>query len=141
MGRFATVGEEITADLELSPGDIRRFASLAGDENPLHHDEAYARGTRFGRLIASGTHVVARFMGVTATEFSRRGAALGLEFSFRLAKAGLAGDTLRISWRVTRVEAKEKLGGELVFLDGDVRNGQGEVAVRGKATLLVAERL
>ncbi len=141
MPRFASVGEEVTAPLPLPAGEVDRLASLLGDENPLHHDEAHARGTRFGGLIASGAHVVARLMALAATHFSRRGAALGLEFSFRLRKAARAGDTLQMRWRVVRVEPKQKLGGDLVFLAGDVRDGAGEVAVTADATLLVPDRL
>lgn len=141
MARYASVGEEFGEDLPLTAEGIAQFASLAGDENPLHHDEAHARGTRFGGIIASGTQVVAAFMGLSATWASRRGASLGLEFSFRLKKAARAGDTLRMRWRVERVEPKAKLGGELVFLEGDVRDGEGDVAVVAKATVLIADRL
>jgi acyl dehydratase len=141
MARYATVGEEFEDLLPLPPDEVARHARLNGDENPLHHDEAVARETRFGGLIASGTQVVARFMGLSATWSSRRGAALGLEFSFRLVKAARAGDTLRLRWRVVGVEPKARLGGELVFLEGEVRDGAGDVAVRGKATVLVTGRL
>jgi 3-hydroxybutyryl-CoA dehydratase len=33
---------------------IRAFADLTGDTNPVHLDDAYAAGTRFGRRIAHG---------------------------------------------------------------------------------------
>jgi acyl dehydratase len=141
MARYAAVGEEFEALLPLPADEVARAAAANGDENPLHHDEAFARGTRFGGLIASGTQVVARFMGLSATWSSRRGAALGLEFSFRLRKAARAGDTLRLRWRVVRVEPKARLGGELLFLEGEVRDGEGDVAVTGAATVLVTERL
>ncbi|HET7754806.1 MAG TPA: MaoC family dehydratase [Anaeromyxobacteraceae bacterium] len=141
MARFAAVGEEITKELRLSPEEIARFSSLSGDENPLHHDEAHARGTRFGGIIASGTQTVAILMGLTATHFSRKGASLGLDFSFRLRKACRANDALRFRWRVERVEWKEKLGGELVFLDGEVRDGAGDLAITASALVLVKDRL
>jgi acyl dehydratase len=141
MARFATVGEECTRVVELTPDGIARFATLAGDENPLHHDEAHARATRFGGLIASGTQPVALLMGLAATYFSRDAAALGLDFSFRLRKAAHAGDALLLRWRVARVQPKEKLAGELVSLEGEVRNGAGEIAVVATATLLLTARL
>lgn len=141
MSRFTQVGEEFTGTLELTSEEISRFAAESGDENPLHHDEAYASGTRFGGLIASGTHVVAKFMGLSATSFSRKGAALGLEFAFRLRKAARAGDTLQMRWTVLRVDENAKLGGELVHLKGEIRDGQGDVAVSATATLLVTPKL
>ncbi|WP_414442269.1 MaoC family dehydratase [Burkholderia sp. 22PA0106] len=38
----------------LDEPDIVMFANATGDHNPLHLDEAYARGTRFGGRIAHG---------------------------------------------------------------------------------------
>src|SRR5207249_5971418 len=100
----------------LTAEDIARFAALSRDHNPLHHDEGRARASRFGGIIASGPHLSAIFMGITATHFSRRGTALGLEFNFQFRKAARAGETLELRWRVVRVEPKEKLRGEIVFL-------------------------
>ena len=37
--------------------NIRNFAAGAGDDNPLFHDPDYARGTRWGSVIAPGTMV------------------------------------------------------------------------------------
>jgi acyl dehydratase len=33
---------------------VQKFADLTGDYNPLHFDESFAAGTRFGRLVAQG---------------------------------------------------------------------------------------
>ncbi|PEH82513.1 MaoC family dehydratase [Burkholderia gladioli] len=38
----------------LTERDIFLFASATGDRNPVHLDEEYARGTRFGGRIAHG---------------------------------------------------------------------------------------
>jgi acyl dehydratase len=41
--------------VEVERGAIRRFAEAIGDPNPLFHDEAAARQTRFGGMIAPPT--------------------------------------------------------------------------------------
>ncbi len=38
-------------------GEIRRFAEAIGDPNPLYVDEEYARGTKWGGIIAPPTFV------------------------------------------------------------------------------------
>jgi acyl dehydratase len=135
----AHVGERFSESVHLGADSIRAFASAVGDSNPLHHDEALAARSRFGRLIASGTHSASLLMALTASHYSRHAQPLGLEFKLQFHKAVCAGDTLELSWTVTRVQPKPSLGGELVWLDGEARNQRGEVALAATATLLVTE--
>jgi acyl dehydratase len=136
----ASVGERFTEKVHLSAGSIRSFAGSVGDTNPLHHDEAAAARSRFGGLIASGTHSASLLMALTASHFSRHAQPLGLDFSLRFHKAVRAGDTLQLAWTVTRVQWKASLGGDLVSLDGEARNQHDEVVLAATATLLVTDR-
>ena len=104
--RRVRVGERIVGQLSLSLEEIATFARLSGDLNPLHHDEDYARRTRFGGVIACGPQLTSVMMGLTATYFSQGRVMLGLEFTFRFRKAALAGDTIDIVWEVVSVEPK-----------------------------------
>lgn len=49
-----TVGQRATRRLTLTAEHVRQYAEISGDYNPLHFDEAFARGTRFGRLVVQG---------------------------------------------------------------------------------------
>src|SRR5438552_608745 len=49
------VGDRFAKDVAFSEESIRQFASFVGDTNPLHHDQAAAAASPFGRIIASGT--------------------------------------------------------------------------------------
>jgi acyl dehydratase len=49
-----SVGQRATRSMTVTADHVRRFAELSGDYNPLHFDEAFAAGTRFGRLVAQG---------------------------------------------------------------------------------------
>jgi acyl dehydratase len=136
----ATVGERFSDKVHISAESIRAFAGSVGDSNPLHHDPALAARSRFGRLIASGTHSASLLMALTASHFSRHAQPLGLEFKLHFHKAVCAGDTLQLAWTVARVQWKSSLGGDLVWLDGEARNQDGEVALAATATLLVTDR-
>src|SRR2546426_12186947 len=48
------VGQRAARSLTLTTMHVETFAKLTGDYNPLHFDEAFAAGTRFGRLVAQG---------------------------------------------------------------------------------------
>lgn len=141
MGNLVKVGERITDETRFSKGEIVEFARLAGDFNPLHHDEEFAESTRFGGVIACGPQIASRFMGMTATHFSKRGASLGLEFTLRFAGPVRPQERLEMVWDVVDVTFKPTLNGEIVKLDGRVTNPTGEVVLTGSSTVLVANSL
>jgi acyl dehydratase len=49
-----TPGDRTSRTKTISDNVIRAFAELTGDTNPVHLDDTYAAGTRFGRRIAHG---------------------------------------------------------------------------------------
>lgn len=49
-----TVGQTATRSMMVTPEKIGMYAEITGDRNPLHFDEAFARSTPFGRLVAHG---------------------------------------------------------------------------------------
>ena len=135
------VGDRLERSLTLSREDISSFARLAGDLNPVHHDFEYAKTTQFGELIASGTHTVPLLMGMVPTHFSRLHQTVGLEFNFKFKRAVKALEPLTLGWRVTAVTFKASLKGELVVLEGAIRDGAGEVLLEGRGTILITDQL
>src|SRR6185312_5472895 len=118
IGDAVNVGTRASRRVTFDADSIRRFASLCGDHNPLHHDERAAAQGPFGTLIASGPHVVALMMGLDATFLSKERIALGLGFEFRFVKAVPAGATLSLEWIVSAVERKASLRGDIVSVEG-----------------------
>jgi 3-hydroxybutyryl-CoA dehydratase len=49
-----SVGQAAELTRQVSAGDVEAFASVTGDDNPVHLDEAYAAATPFGGRIAHG---------------------------------------------------------------------------------------
>ncbi|MBS0321389.1 MAG: MaoC family dehydratase [Proteobacteria bacterium] len=115
-------GESWSRTVTLDAASIRQFATLAGDDNPLHHDDAAAAAGPFGTLIASATQVLALLMGLDAASLSRHGLALGLGFAFKLQRAVPAGATVEFVWTVRDCVYKPSLQGYVVELDGVVRD-------------------
>jgi len=131
----ARASRRVTFDAE----SIRRFASLCGDHNPLHHDERAAAQGPFGTLIASGPHVVALMMGLDATFLSKECTALGLGFEFRFVRAVPAGATLWLEWTVSAIERKASLRGDIVSVDGRAVDDAGIVYVTATGRNLLRE--
>ena len=133
--------ERFSAEIALTPDRVAGFATAAGDTNPVHHDGDFAAGTRYGRLIASGSQTCSLLMGLTASHFSARGAMVGLEFWFRFRRPVYADETVRVEWLVVKVTPNQRLGGDIVDLRGRIRRGDGQTAVGAKGRVLVTDAL
>ena len=134
-------GERFTSEVSLSPSTVAAYALMAGDTNPVHRDPDFARSTRFGRPIASGTHTTALLLGLTASHFSKEGAMVGLEFWVRFRRAVYADERIRLEGLVIRVKRNDRLGGDVVELRGRIKGQDGVTAVGAKGRVLVTNQL
>jgi acyl dehydratase len=121
--------------------DIVEFASLVGDKNPLHHDDAYAAQTRFGSLIASGAQAVAVLMAMCGSQATKDTPGVGLEFNFRLLGPARVDDEILLRWEVVAVEASERPRGTVVSLKGEALGGDGRAIVSATAKTLYVPSL
>lgn len=48
------VGDEFSTTHFISAEDVRLFAQVTGDDNPIHLDEEFARESRFGTRVVHG---------------------------------------------------------------------------------------
>jgi len=62
------VGAKATWTRTVSQHDVDLYAEITGDRNPLHFDESFAAGTRFGRLVAQGGIATGLFNALVAME-------------------------------------------------------------------------
>jgi acyl dehydratase len=125
-----SIGETFERIVTFDEAGAKHFATLVGDFNPAHHDEEFAAKSRFGGLIISGTQPTALLMAMTATFLSAKGAALGLEYTFRFRKAIRMGETVTMHWVVTDITPKPGLG-DIVAFEARLTLGRGELAVSG----------
>jgi 3-hydroxybutyryl-CoA dehydratase len=131
------VGERFSRTHTFSPEEARAFASAAGDDNPLHHDETVAADSRFGGLIVSGTHTAALLLGLTASHLSKHGTVLGVNFSVAFKRAVHADETVSLEWVVDDIQPGRKGQGQRVTMSGSLRNQRGDVCVSATGTVLV----
>ncbi len=123
------IGQVGEVTKSFAEADVRAFAELSLDTNPVHLDEAYAAGTLFKRRIVHGVLSASLISAALATKCPGPGSIyLGQELSFQ--KPVYFGDTL-----TARVEVIEKLPKRVVVLSTTVVNQNGDVVITGKATL------
>lgn len=130
-------GETFERRVYLDRDSVSRVAALLGDNNPLHHDEPFACGTRFSSLIASGAQCTGLLVACVGTFMTQKGAGLGLEFSFRLRKAVPSNEDVLIRWEITSVTFKESLEGYVAKLSGELRLADDTVAITATAESLI----
>ena len=133
--------ERFSTEVTLTHAVVSDFANASGDSNPIHHDPEFAATTRFGRLTASGPHMTALLLALTASHFSKKGAMLGLEFWVRFRRPIYADETVRLEWLVVKVTSNRKLRGEIVELRGRITGKDGKTSVGAKGRVLVTDRL
>lgn len=115
----------------VSADDIKLFAIISGDNNPLHLDEEYAKTTRFGRCIAHGAICGMIVSAAVATKLPGPGSVyLGQEMKFK--KPVFPGDT--ITAKLTLLEKKRKMN--LITIDCVMTNQRGEVVFTGVSSAM-----
>lgn len=92
------VGEACELTKLVSMEDIRKFAEVSGDFNPIHTDEEFAKRSQFGRCIAHGPVALGLAGGVIGTRLPGLGT-IAISASIRHRAPIFAGD--RVNTRVT----------------------------------------
>jgi 3-hydroxybutyryl-CoA dehydratase len=70
--------ESVRFSKTISEADFTLFSAISGDFSPIHVDEAYARGTAFGRRIAHGGLIMG-LLSTTAAMMSQKSMDRGCE--------------------------------------------------------------
>ena len=141
MAMRAYPRERFSSEVTLSLPQVTQFCDAVGDNNPIHHDAEYAATTRFGRPMASGPHATSLLLALTASQFSKTGAMVGLEFWVRFRRPIYADETIQLEWLVVKVTWNEKLQGEIVELRGRIKGRDGKTSLGAKGRVLVTDRL
>ena len=126
---------------EVEKGHIRRHAEAVGDPNPLWRDEAYARKTRHGGIVAPPLHLidvglvdfVDRLVDMAPDKANING---GTDLEFY--RPMQVGDTITTVARLADVKEKVGKGGSMIILLVEVAytNQKGEPVARCRNTFI-----
>lgn len=127
----ALVGESRTFEITVTQEMVQKYAEVTGDFNPIHVDENYAKGTKFGKCIAHGMLIGGFFSRALVDTFGE-GIYLGQDMKF--VQPVFVGDTIIIQLTLTGLR-KEKIG----TVETIAKNKQsGEICVKGQAIIMMA---
>lgn len=125
------VGDSASISKTITDEDIRAFAQVSGDHNPIHLDDDFASGTRFGRRIAHGMLSASLISSVLANKLPGQGS-IYLSQSLRFVAPVFPGDTITAKVIVTAVRDERRI----VTLETVCTNQRDEVVIKGEATVL-----
>ncbi len=125
-------GDKASRTTTISDEMIRGFAEVTGDTNPVHLDDDYAAGTRFGRRIAHGMIAAGLVSATLANDLPGPGTVyLGQTLQFK--QPVYPGDTITATVEVLTVRADKPI----VTLVTICTNQDGEVVLEGEAVVRV----
>jgi 3-hydroxybutyryl-CoA dehydratase len=124
------VGQSASYERAISEGDVREFALLSGDMNPIHLDEAYAQSTRFKGRIVHGMLPITFISTVLGTRLPGAGA-IFMGASFRFKAPVRIGDTVVATCTVREINAaKARVTFDCVCRVGDTTVVEGDALVK-----------
>jgi 3-hydroxybutyryl-CoA dehydratase len=129
-----SVGQSAQSVHIVTDADIRGFAEVSGDRNPVHLDEAYAEATRFKGRIAHGMLAAGYISALLGNELPGAGA-IYVSQSLNFKRPVRIGD--EVTTRVTIAAIDDARALVTVSTACTVR---GKAVLDGEAVVMVARR-
>lgn len=120
------VGDQFISRKKITGEDIKSFADISGDHNPLHLDADFASKSMFKQIVAHGMLTASL---ISAALASIPGTIILLNFSLAFEKPVYIDDSLTAKVTIKKVE------GSKIYLDAEVTRGSDRV-VSGSAVIL-----
>jgi acyl dehydratase len=131
---IGVAGPSVTMTVDAS--QIRLFAEAIGDLNPLYLDEEYARGTRWGGIIAPPTFLCTLYAPTTMPRLDFGTVNLNGGTGFESYRPVRVGDVITAQASVSNVKAVRGRTGEMLISERETRytNGSGALVALGFGT-------
>jgi 3-hydroxybutyryl-CoA dehydratase len=124
------VGKSASLTKTFTENEVRTFAEISGDHNPLHIDAEFAASTQFKRQLVHGMLVAGMISAVLGMQLPGPGCIyLKQELNFRAPV--YFGDTITATVTVTKVRPDKPI----ITLETTCTNHEGITVIDGEALL------
>ena len=124
------VGDSFSSERTVTADDVKLFADVTGDDNPLHVDAEYAASTRFGEPIVHGVFLSSLISKVLGRDFPGPGS-IAVSINCKFLRPVPVGSTVNIEVKVA--EKIEKYGQIRMRVYVTLN---GRIALGGEAVLI-----
>jgi len=129
------VGMSASFEKVLGDAEVRQYAELTGDNNPVHLDDDFASGTMFKTRIAHGMLTASLISNILGTKLPGTGS-IYMSQSVRFRAPVFIGDKVKVTATVTELNEKRRtvtLACECHVGDKLVLDGEAKAMVPSKA--------
>jgi 3-hydroxybutyryl-CoA dehydratase len=128
------IGDGFSFERYISADDVRHFAEVVGDLNPIHLDTAFAEGSFFKKRIVHGAFLGGLISKILGVDFPGQGTVYISQNSV-FKRPVFVDSTVKVEVEVTEVIATERR----LILETNVLNEKDKVCVTGSATVWIPE--
>lgn len=125
------VGQKASVSKTITDGDIRDFARISGDDNPIHLDDDYAAQSLFGKRIVHGILVSALISRVIGTMLPGEGT-IYLSQNLKFIKPVYVEDTVVAEVEILKIDNEKKR----MTLKTTVTKEDGTCVIEGEALVI-----
>jgi 3-hydroxybutyryl-CoA dehydratase len=125
-------GDQASITKTFSDADVRTFADISGDKNPIHLDDDYAASTRFEKRLVHGILVSGMISAVLGTELPGPGSVY-ISQTLKFRAPVYIGDTITATATVSKMREDKPIA----TLETVCKNQDGVVVIKGEAVLLL----
>ena len=124
------IGDGYQFERFISADDVKQFAEVVGDLNPIHLDAEFAERSFFKKRIVHGAFLVGLISKVLGMDFPGQGTVyISQNSTFK--RPAYVDTTVTVDVKVTQVLTEERH----LVLDTNVLNAEGKVCLNGSATI------
>ena len=123
-----SVGQRATRSKTGTADDVKTFADLTGDHNPLHFDESFVAKTRFERLVVQGGLTTGLLHALVAMDMPGPGTVF-LNQSWQFTAPVFIGDAITVEAEVLEVHESKPVTKLRIV----VTRQSGETVLEGEA--------
>ena len=122
------VGQTARRSLTFTAEHVRAYSELTGDRNPLHFDEEFAAGTKFGKLVVQGGLTTGLIHALVAEDLPGPGTVF-MSQDWRFTAPVFIGDTVTAEAEIVSVHESKPV----TELAVTVTRSDGETVLEGTA--------
>ena len=127
-------GEGFSFEKYISAEDVKQFAEIVGDLNPIHLDAEFAERSSFKKRIVHGAFLAGLISKVLGMDFPGQGT-IYISQNSVFKRPVFVDTTVRVEVKVVETNPETRR----LVLDTNILNAEGKICLVGSATVWIPE--